>query len=70
MLIDKCVTVSVNDTCDFVYRLISAKSNSVNYPGVAIVVYDNNSLAGVVTDGDFRRGYNRNDDFSQKFPKS
>ena len=46
MLIDKCVTVSVNDTCDFVYRLISAKSNSVNYPGVAIVVYDNNSLAG------------------------
>ncbi len=66
MLQKKCVVVNANESCDSVYRLISKNSSSVEFPGMAIITNDNNSLAGVVTDGDFRRGYIKNRDFSEK----
>jgi len=57
--------VSQTDSIDFVIRKMSMESKLVLNPGISIVLDDNFFLQGILTDGDIRRAYVSNIDFSR-----
>lgn len=57
------VIASPESTVDEVYRQMSKKSKSVVHPGIALVLDTDQSLIGIVTDGDVRRAYASDIDF-------
>ena len=56
--------VKIDYSIDKVIRLMSNSSRKVKFPGVAIVIDKNNSMQGLITDGDIRRAYTNNVDFN------
>lgn len=62
---DKVVTVvSPNDSIDFAIRKMSLESQLVQSPGLSVVLDDDYVLKGIITDGDLRRAYASDIDFS------
>ena len=60
----KILSVESQETCDAVYREMSDSSKILDFPGIAVVVSEVGEVVGVVTDGDFRRAYRDDNDFS------
>ena len=61
--------VKTDHSIDKVIRLMSNSSRKVKFPGIAIVVDKNISMQGLITDGDIRRAYTNNVDFSTPIEK-
>ena len=61
--------VKIDYSIDKVIRLMSNSSRKVKFPGVAIVIDKNNSMQGLITDGDIRRAYTKNVDFNSPIEK-
>jgi len=57
--------VAPEDTIDQVVRKMAQESWKVSYPGLAVVLGEENTLLGVVTDGDIRRIYTDDVPFSR-----
>ena len=60
---DKILIVDDSISIDELYRKLSFVSKDKVFPGVAIILNDK-KLTGVVTDGDIRRAYSKDIDFS------
>lgn len=58
------VTVIESDiTIDEAFRLLASNSRQVKCPGIIIFIF-HNTFAGILTDGDFRKAYSEDIDFS------
>lgn len=58
------VTVSESTSIDATVRRMATRSREVDHPGIAVALDDDGVLLGVVTDGDIRRAYASDIDFS------
>jgi len=57
--------VAPHNSIDQVVSRMAEESRQVVYPGLAVVLDEDDILLGIMTDGDIRRTYSRNIDFSQ-----
>ena len=57
--------VAPHNSIDQVVRRMAKESRKVVHAGLAVVLDGDDVLLGIMTDGDIRRAYNRNIDFSQ-----
>ena len=60
--------VKTTDSVDFVVRKMANESTTTRFPGFAVVI-KNGPIQGVVTDGDIRRAYANNIDFTESISK-
>jgi UDP-N-acetyl-D-mannosaminuronic acid dehydrogenase len=58
--------VTLKDSIDVVIRRMAKESKNVTNPGIAVVLDGQDTLLGVVTDGDIRRAYSNDIAFSAK----
>jgi nucleotide sugar dehydrogenase len=58
--------VTLKDSIDVVIRRMAKESKNVIHPGIAVVLDGQDTLLGVVTDGDIRRAYSNDIAFSAK----
>jgi len=58
--------VTLKDSIDVVIRRMAKESKNVTHPGIAVVLDGQDTLLGVVTDGDIRRAYSNDIAFSTK----
>lgn len=58
--------VTLKDSIDVVIRRMAKESKNVTHPGIAVVLDGQDTLLGVVTDGDIRRAYSNDIAFSAK----
>jgi nucleotide sugar dehydrogenase len=64
--LEKLATVvAPHNSIDQVVSRMAEESRQVVYPGLAVVLDEDDILLGIMTDGDIRRAYSRNIDFSQ-----
>ena len=61
-------TVKPTDSIDFVVRKMADESRNTRFPGFAVVI-KNKLVQGVVTDGDIRRAYANNINFTKSISK-
>ncbi len=66
MIDSKYLIANIDDTCDTVYRKMADSTLHKLFRGMAVVVNNDDVVQGVITDGDFRRAYNKNISFSNK----
>ena len=59
------VVVSPDESLDSTIRKMAQRSREVKFPGLAIVQDEQGVLQGIMTDGDIRRAYASNFDFSR-----
>ena len=59
------VVASANDSIDATFRLMARRSKEVTHAGLAVVLDAERKLLGMLTDGDLRRAYARDIDFSR-----
>jgi UDP-N-acetyl-D-mannosaminuronic acid dehydrogenase len=57
------VVVRPEETLDATFRRMAHDSKEVLYPGVAVIINNNDELLGIITDGDLRRAYARDVSF-------
>ena len=58
--------VAPYNTIDYVIRRMAEESAHVVHPGLAVVLDEENILIGIMTDGDIRRAYARDINFSEQ----
>jgi UDP-N-acetyl-D-mannosaminuronic acid dehydrogenase len=64
--LDKLATViAPSNSIDQVIRRMAEESGQVKHPGLAVVLDEKGKLLGIMTDGDIRRAYARNINFSE-----
>ncbi|KAA3624575.1 MAG: nucleotide sugar dehydrogenase [Proteobacteria bacterium] len=61
---DRVTTVSPDSTIDFTVRRMAEKHGAGKVYGIAVVVDDDARVLGILTDGDVRRAYAKDIDFS------
>jgi UDP-N-acetyl-D-mannosaminuronic acid dehydrogenase len=59
-ILTECIVAKLNETSSAIYKKVSDTSNSVSFPGVAIILDNSDLVVGVATDGDFRRNLIKN----------
>ena len=59
------VVVRPEETLDATFRRMANNSKEVLYPGVAVIINNNEELLGIITDGDVRRAYARDVSFDK-----
>jgi nucleotide sugar dehydrogenase len=57
---------TLKESIDVIVRRMALESKDITYPGIAIVLDKQNTLLGIVTDGDIRRAYADDIPFSNK----
>jgi nucleotide sugar dehydrogenase len=60
---------SPDDSIDNVVRSMAQSSRGVKYPGIAVILDKHGKLKGMLTDGDIRRAYASNIQFTDKVSK-
>ena len=64
--LDKLATVAApSNSIDQVVRRMAEESGQVMYPGLAVILDEKGILLGIMTDGDIRRAYARDINFSE-----
>lgn len=58
------VIAAPHDSIDATFRLMARRSKEVTHPGLAVVLDQQCKLQGILTDGDLRRAYARDIDFT------
>jgi UDP-N-acetyl-D-mannosaminuronic acid dehydrogenase len=59
------VVAAADDSIDATFRLMAKRSKAVAHAGLAVVLDAESKLLGLLTDGDLRRAYSRDIDFSR-----
>jgi len=61
---EKVIFIDASSTVDSCIRTMSSLSKKVLYPGLCVVIDGQKKFKGLITDGDIRRAYSANIDFS------